>query len=127
MGVVVVNNTLIAMSQFGRATKAMSQQVDDALIDSIQWQMLYGYHEPHGPDGHTEIYQTGDLMGSVETEKHYEFGSQFGWRITASANTYYASYVHNGTYKLNGRPFITDGVKRCIPEINGIIEKNMHG
>ena len=68
MGVVVVNNTLIAMSQFGRATKAMSQQVDDALIDSIQWQMLYGYHEPHGPDGPRRHHRTAHTATQLSTQ-----------------------------------------------------------
>lgn len=125
MGVVVVNNTKIAMNQFGRGMRQAAQEVKDEVLDSIEWQMMYGYSEPHGDDGHTEIYQTGALLGSVEVDKSVEFGGTYGWRIKASANTYYASYVHNGTYKLNGRPFITDGVKRCVPTINSIIQKHM--
>ena len=31
----------------------------DESIEWVQEQMLYGYHDPHGPDGHTEIYDTG--------------------------------------------------------------------
>lgn len=86
------------------------------IINAIQDKMLYGYSTPHGRDGHTEILDTGRLFDSITAEVSKD--SQNTWTVTAGASSQagrqepvdYAVYVHEGTAKLAGRPFITDAL-----------------
>jgi len=39
-----------------------------------------------------------------------------------SANTRYAIYVHEGTRRMSGRPFMTNAVKKLIPKIKRLFE-----
>ena len=130
-----VDNSKYVLDAFARQMGQAKVEIKDVVLDSILDQMMTGYKEPHGEDGHTEIYDTGALYGSVKVEDGgTTFGSglgasvgSYGWTLTASANTEYASYVHQGTYKLNGRPFITDGVQRVQYTIKQIIQKHGRG
>lgn len=70
--------------------------------------MLYGYHTPHGKDGHTEIVDTGALFDSIEAET--KKSSMNAYTTNVGSSLKYASYVHDGTSKLQGRPFISDGI-----------------
>lgn len=109
--------------------RAAAEDIKDEVLDNVLWMMMYGYHEPHGKDGHTEIYDTGALYRSIEakvdTKKIVGFGVEDRFDITVSANTEYASYVHQGTYKLHGRPFITDGINRSMYNIKSILKKRL--
>ena len=130
-----VDNTPHFLNALSRQQGEAKQEVEDELIDNIMWMMHYGYHDPHGPDGHTEIYDTGALERSLEVKNAGNiYGSGIGmrpgtynWRIEVSANTEYASYVHQGTYKLKGRPFIIDGINRAKPNVQRIIKRHMEG
>jgi hypothetical protein len=73
--------------------------------------MLYGYKDPHGKDGHTEIVETGKLFDSIKGE--VKRVSQNAYTVTIGTDVKYAIYVHNGTYKLKARRFITDGIMRA--------------
>lgn len=110
-----------------------ANEIKETVLDSVLWQMLHGYNEPHGEDGHTEIYDTGRLYESIEAKVDEVYNSGFGmnisnnksFRITVSTNTEYASYVHQGTSKLHGRPFITDGINRQTYNIEQIVRKHL--
>lgn len=127
----IIDNTSKVRGALASQLAAAAEDVKDIALDNVLWQMMYGYHEPHGADGHTEIYDTGALYQSIEadvgTSKFVGLGVGDRFTVEVSAGTEYASYVHNGTYKLNGRPFITDGINRSIPEINGAIKKHLKG
>lgn len=63
----------------------------------VLWQMRQGYGKP--------IRQTGDLQRDLS----YEVNK---WRrVVKIGNTlYYAPFVHEGTSKMAGRPYIYDGL-----------------
>ena len=117
---IVVDNREKVMHALYSQMKEASEEIKETVLDSVLWQMLHGYNEPHGEDGHTEIYDTGRLYESMNAKVDEVFNSGFGitlsnnksFRITVSTDTEYASYVHNGTTRLKGRPFITDGINR---------------
>lgn len=105
------NRDLVFRRLEANAEEAMKQLVE-LLPEKIQYQMLYGYHTPHGPDGHTEIVDTGALYDSIAAD--YEKQSQNLYVVSAGvpAGTKpaaYAGFVHNGTSRLEPRPFVTDG------------------
>ena len=84
--------------------------------EAIQNKILYGYQIPHGKDGHTEIVDTGRLFDSITAE--VEKVSENTWEVAAGASSEagrmedvsYARYVHEGTEKLVGRPFVRDAL-----------------
>ncbi len=124
-----VDNTAAVTRAMSTQLAAAAEDIKDKALDSVLWMMLYGYNEPHGEDGHTEIYDTGALYRSIEakvdTKKVVGLGVQDRFDVIVSANTEYASYVHQGTYKLHGRPFITDGINRITHDIETTIKKHL--
>ena len=131
----IVDNSSKVLRALNTQMGDAANEIKDTVIDSIMWQMLYGYNEPHGEDGHTEIYDTGALMQSLDAKVDNVFNSGIGinlgnnvsYRVTVSADTEYASYVHQGTSTLHGRPFITDGINRVKPTLEAITKKHLKG
>lgn len=63
----------------------------------VLWQMRQGYGKP--------IRQTGDLQRDLS----YEVDADA--QVVRIGNTlHYAHHVHDGTYKMPGRPYLTDGL-----------------
>lgn len=90
-------------------------------------QMQSGYHDPHPtrdsqgrPTGgtHTDIRFTGDLMRDV----NYEVEASAPNTVDVGNSMMYAPFVHEGTYKLRGRPYIKDGVMEGKAEIQAVAE-----
>lgn len=112
--------------------KQMRKNVENALVamgddavTSIQYMMLYGYSDPHPNRGkgknngyHTQIYDTGALFRDVQ----YHIDDQN--TIHVGNTLYYASYVHEGTRKLKGRPYITDGCT-TVADFEGVAKKEL--
>lgn len=66
-------------------------------VNLVLWQMRQGYGKP--------IRITGDLQRDVQSEV------DVGSKVVRIGNTLnYASYVHDGTSKMAGRPYILDGL-----------------
>ena len=108
MPVKFIDNSAIVFRRLdSNCIKAM-EAVADVLVESVQEKMLYGYHTPHGNPPHTEIVDTGALFDSIEASPGKV--SQNAYGVNVGTNKHYASYVHDGTIKLVGRPFIRDGV-----------------
>ena len=107
------------------ALKKASAELEEETVEWVQEKMLYGYSDPHGPDGHTEIYQSGDTINSVEAKP--EGASQNAFTIRVGVKTDYAVYVHNGTRKLKGRPFLRDALIDNTDKVKQIIEKTLKG
>lgn len=111
--------------------KAVIGQMDDAadqlkqeLVEAVQTKMLYGYKDRHGPDGHTEIVDTGRLFDSIDA--NVQRVSQNAVDIEVGSNDVpYAIFVHNGTRKLKGRPFIRDTLREQQSHIRDIIKNNL--
>lgn len=112
--------------------KAMRGQTDDAAekirqaaIEAIQEKMLYGYHDPHGPDGHTEIVDTGKTFDTVDANVKRD--SQNLITVEAGTGTKCSVFVHNGTRKLKARPFIRDALTEKMSEFQEMWESSLRG
>lgn len=93
--------------------------------DAVQSQMLWGYTDVHGlPDNpHTEIVDTGRLFDSIQAQVNPISANVF--QTVVGTDVPYAIYVHEGTYKLKGRPFITDGINASRADILAAIRAAM--
>lgn len=95
--------------------------VAEIAVGAVQWQMLWGYHDVHGlPDNpHTEIVDTGRLFDSI-TGSVNRISNNY-YQAVVGTDVPYAVYVHEGTYKLKGRPFITDGLAAAKDSMDAAI------
>ena len=103
-------------------TENFAEAAEMLKEDSVEWvqhQMLYGYKDPHGPDGHTEIVDTGALFESLQGEVKRD--SQNAYTVTVGSDKKYAVFVHNGTRKLRARPFIRDALELHREDIRRIM------
>lgn len=119
-----VDNSTAVLRKMANATDRAARETEDALVEAVQEKILYGYHEPHGKDGHTEIVDTGRLFDSIDAEVKRVSQNTVDIRVGATGDTPYAVYVHNGTRKLKGRPFIRDGVEASQDKIRETMEQN---
>ena len=76
-----------------RALDAMGTKA----VNLILWQMRQGYGKP--------IRQTGDLQRDVNYEVNADAQT-----VTVGNSLEYAPYVHDGTYKMQARPYIQDAL-----------------
>ena len=117
------DNTELVLNGLHSATKEGAQKMADCAVDSVQYQILYGYKDPHGKDGHTEIVDTGALFDSIKGDVKRQ--SQNLYTITVGTDRKYAVYVHNGTRYLKARRFITDGINRARGDMEDILRDEM--
>ena len=117
------DNTELVLNALASATKEGAQKMADCAVDSVQYQILYGYKDPHGKDGHTEIVDTGALFDSIKGDVKRQ--SQNLYTITVGTDRPYAVYVHNGTRYLKARRFITDGINRARGDMEDILREEM--
>lgn len=117
------DNTELVLNALASATAEGAQKMADCAVDSVQYQILYGYKDPHGKDGHTEIVDTGALFDSIKGDVKRQ--SQNLYTITVGTDRPYAVYVHNGTRYLKARRFITDGINRARGDMEDILRDEM--
>ena len=117
------DNTELVLNGLHSATKEGAQKMADCAVESVQYQILYGYKDPHGKDGHTEIVDTGALFDSIKGDVKRQ--SQNLYTITVGTDRDYAVYVHNGTRYLKARRFITDGINRARGDMEDILRDEM--
>ena len=117
------DNTELVLNALASATKEGAQKMADCAVESVQYQILYGYKDPHGKDGHTEIVDTGALFDSIKGDVKRQ--SQNLYTITVGTDRPYAVYVHNGTRYLKARRFITDGINRARGDMEDILMDEM--
>ena len=117
------DNTELVLNGLHSATKEGAKKMADCAVDSVQYQILYGYKDPHGKDGHTEIVDTGALFDSIKGDVKRQ--SQNLYTITVGTDRKYAVYVHNGTRYLKARRFITDGINRARGDMEDILRDEM--
>lgn len=94
--------------------------------------MEYGYDEPHVTyihndhgkvntgDTHTAIADTGLLQQSIDYAIKNNGDNTV---IEVGTPIEYAPYVHEGTYKLHGRPFLKDDISENIDSITAVLAK----
>lgn len=119
-----VDNSAAVLRKMITATDSAAAELADDLVEAVQEKILYGYHDPHGADGHTEIVDTGRLFDSIEAQVKRVSQNTADIRVGATGETPYAVFVHNGTRKLKGRPFIRDGVQGQKEHIKYVLTKN---
>ena len=117
------DNTELVLNALASATAEGAQKMADTAVESVQHQILYGYKDPHGEDGHTEIVDTGALFDSIKGDVKRQ--SQNLYTITVGTDRPYAVYVHNGTRYLKARRFITDGINRARGDMEYILRDEM--
>ena len=117
------DNTELVLNALASATAEGAQKMADTAVESVQYQILYGYKDPHGEDGHTEIVDTGALFDSIKGDVQRQ--SQNLYTITVGTDRDYAVYVHNGTRYLKARRFITDGINRARGDMEDILRDEM--
>lgn len=114
-----VDNSDVILRRIASNSDAAMKKVSEMLVEAVQDKILYGYKDVHGNPPHTEIVDTGRLFDSIEAE--VTRASQNAFTVSVGANTPYATYVHEGTYKLKGRPFVTDAVMSKKGEVQSIL------
>ena len=91
------DNSKVVLKTLNGNIPAALNAIGIAAVNLIHNQMEQGYGKP--------IRQTGDLMRDVQ----YEVDEQ--GRKTRVGNTLeYGPYVHDGTYKMPGRPYVRDSL-----------------
>jgi len=99
-------------------TKALVA-VGKAAVEVIQDYMMNNYstvhYHSHSKNSDSRIYDTGTLMRSISSQ--VDFGTD---TVAVGTNIEYASWVHNGTRKVEARPFIKDAVMDNVNMFNEI-------
>lgn len=117
----------IVRSKVADALNAAAAELENESVEWVQEKMLYGYKDPHGKDGHTEIYWT-DRQGGVhmidDIHANSQRNSQDSYSVQVGTNKDYAVFVHNGTRKLKGRPFLRDALMEHQADIEKIVAKH---
>lgn len=125
MAYTFVDNSAEVLRKLRGAIDGVAEQIKEDLVEGVQEKMLYGYNDPHGSDGHTEIVDTGRLFDSIQAEVKRVSQNTVDINVGATGETNYAVYVHEGTHKLKGRPFITDGVQEKREHIRATLENGL--
>lgn len=91
----LTDNSKIVLNQMGGNVEAALDAMGTAAVGMIVRQMQGGYGKP--------IRQTGNLMRDVQ----YEVDTN----VARVGNTLdYSIFVHDGTSRMPGRPYISDGL-----------------
>lgn len=117
------DNSAEVLRRMVSATDSAARQLEGDLVEAVQEKILYGYKDPHGKDGHTEIVDTGRLFDSIDAEVKRVSQNTVDITVGSTGDTPYSVYVHNGTRKLKGRPFIKDGVEGSRNHIKDVMEE----
>ena len=125
MAYTFVDNSAEVLLKLRGAIDGVAEQLKEDLVEGVQEKMLYGYNDPLGSDGHTEIVDTGRLFDSIQAEVKRVSQNTVDINVGATGETNYAVYVHEGTHKLKGSPFITDGVQEKREHIRATLENGL--
>ena len=117
------DNSDIVLRKVGTNSRNAMDKAAEIMVESIQEKILYGYHDVHGNPPHTEIVDTGRLFDSIKAQVRRT--SQNAYATEAGSDVPYAIYVHDGTRRLKGRPFITDGILAAQPELKEILSDEL--
>lgn len=118
-----IDNSAIVLRRLDNNCVRAMERIGEAYVESVQYQMLYGYNTPHGKDGHTEILESGDLFDSIEAISHKVSQNTYG--VWVGSDMDYAGHVHDGTRKLVGRPYIKDGVFNASDTVKEIVAEEL--
>lgn len=100
MAFVFKNNSNLVLRKMDANARNAVNEAGDLLVESVQNAMLYRYAK--------EVVNTGALFDSIRAETKRV--SQNTYSVAVGSDLPYAGYVHDGTRKMKGRPYIRDGV-----------------
>lgn len=118
-----VSHANVVLKKVQEAMSSSMEEIKKIAVEDVQYQILYGYKDRHGKDGHTEIVDTGRLFDSIESDVKRD--SQNSYTVTVETDVPYAVYVHEGTRKLKARRFMKDAMQKNEGKYKKIIEKNL--
>ena len=124
MNVQLISHRTTVMNRLGECINSAMNEMKTEAVGWVQEQMLYGYSDPHGKDGHTEIYQSG-YMSEQSIKAEAKRDSQNTYTVSVGSDAPYAGYVHNGTRKLKGRPFLDDALAKNTDKQQAIYLKHL--
>lgn len=113
----------VVLRQIGTNSQQAMNDAAAMLVEAVQEKMMYGYSTLHGRPPHTEIVDTGRLFDSIQAEVKRD--SQNAFSVTVGTDVPYAVYVHDGTRKLESRPFIRDGVMGKQTELASLLAADL--
>ena len=119
------DNSVEILGRMRSAMGSSAEDVSELLVEAVQEKILYGYHDRHGEDGHTEIVDTGRLFDSIQADVKRDSQNAFTVTVGATGETPYAVYVHQGTRKLKARPFIRDAIEESRPRVRAALENRL--
>lgn len=90
------DNSMEVLAKMAQNAKAALTAMGIEGTGAVKEQMQNGYGKP--------IRDTGNLMGSIS------YGLSSDSTVDIGTNVEYAGYVHEGTYKMHGRPYLKDGL-----------------
>lgn len=119
----LVDNSAIVLRKVGTNSLEAMKAAEELLVEAVQNKILYGYHDWHGNPPHTEIVDTGALFDSIQASVKRD--SQNAYSVSVGSDRDYAIYVHDGTSKLKGRPFIRDAVYESQKQLKELLGENI--
>lgn len=139
MAVQFKSNIDIVLRTIRSNNEEAAKRAGEIAVESVQMQMLYGYHELHGMPPHTEIVDTERLFDSIAAEVMRS--SQNAYTVQVGTDVPYAKYVHEGYTqpaglrfqgkdgqwyttkggRIKGRPFIADGLNAARDDLENAI------
>lgn len=96
--VTLIDNSDKVLAQLEGNKEAALNAIGIKAVNLILWQMRQGYGKP--------IRQTGDLQRDVS----YEVNNSAPDTVDVGNTLKYGPYVHDGTPKMDARPYIRDGL-----------------
>ena len=102
------DNSALVLAQMRGNVDAALEALGIEGVGAVKEQMKSGYAKP--------VYDTGTLMGSIDHERSSESTEDIG------TNVEYATYVHEGTYKMKGWPYIRDGLTQAKDRLQKVTE-----
>lgn len=111
MSVRFVDHSKEVLNRLEDNVSAALEAMGVACVGYVVDQMQSGYGNP--------IRKTGDLMRDVS----YEVGRSAKNTVDIGNSLKYAPFVHDGTIRMRGRPYLRDGITNNLNNLQDIAEE----
>lgn len=113
MAVKFIDNSAKVLAQLSQNKKAALNAMGVKGEELTLAQMQSGYGRP--------IRRSGDLMRDVD----FKVGYKSPDTVTIGNHLKYAPFVHDGTYKMKGRPYLRDALMNGKDKLQAVAEKEL--